>query len=402
MWGGTPDRNMVSNMKGLPLEWDVKTKKNVKWVAELGSQSYGNPVVAGGMVFVGTNNELVRDKNQGGDRGVLMAFDEKTGEFHVAADAPEARIGPRQRLAVSGRRLVAAGRRRAALLRHQPRRADVSRHPRLPRQRERRSVQGREAHRPVRRRHHLAARHDGGGRHLSAQPGQLLTGDLRRSDLRQHLERPGREPRQHPVAAGPVDHRGQQEHRQSWCGKTTRCTTTSCTASGRRPSVGTIGGVLQVVSAQGDGWVRGYEAQTGKKLWEFDTNPKDAVWPRTRNELISTPVIHENVVYIGERTGPGARRRRRALLRHRCRPSAATSPSPGCIWQFDKIRRSISTPAVADGLVYIADFSGYPALPRRQDRTGVLDARHAGRRLGRHRSSSTGASISATRTATSS
>jgi hypothetical protein len=26
MWGGTPDRNMVSNMKGLPTEWDLKTK----------------------------------------------------------------------------------------------------------------------------------------------------------------------------------------------------------------------------------------------------------------------------------------------------------------------------------------------------------------------------------------
>ena len=64
MWGGTPDRNMVSNMKGLPTTWDVKTKKNVKWVAELGSQTYGNPVVAGGMVFVGTNNEGVRDPEQ--------------------------------------------------------------------------------------------------------------------------------------------------------------------------------------------------------------------------------------------------------------------------------------------------------------------------------------------------
>jgi len=31
------------------------------------------------------------------------------------------------------------------------------------------------------------------------------------------------------------------------------------------PSVGKIGGVDQVVSAQGDGWVRGYEAVTGKK-----------------------------------------------------------------------------------------------------------------------------------------
>src|ERR1700741_1580284 len=81
MWGGTPDRNLVSNMKNVPSEWDVKTKKNIKWVAELGSQSYGNPVVAKGRVFVGTNNELLRDPKQGGDRGVLMAFRESNGEF---------------------------------------------------------------------------------------------------------------------------------------------------------------------------------------------------------------------------------------------------------------------------------------------------------------------------------
>src|SRR2546428_1352345 len=81
MWGGTPDRNMISNMKGLPTTWDINKKTNVKWVAALGSQSYGNPVVAGGQVYVGTNNEGLRDPKQGGDRGVLMAFDEKTGEF---------------------------------------------------------------------------------------------------------------------------------------------------------------------------------------------------------------------------------------------------------------------------------------------------------------------------------
>src|SRR5215213_1940850 len=81
MWGGTPDRNMVSNMKGLPTSWDIKTKKNVKWVAELGSQSYGNVVVAGGMVFVGTNNEGLRDPNIKGDKGVLMAFRESDGAF---------------------------------------------------------------------------------------------------------------------------------------------------------------------------------------------------------------------------------------------------------------------------------------------------------------------------------
>ena len=29
MWGGTPDRNMVSAMKGAPTTWDLKTKKNI-------------------------------------------------------------------------------------------------------------------------------------------------------------------------------------------------------------------------------------------------------------------------------------------------------------------------------------------------------------------------------------
>ena len=76
MWGGTPDRNMVSNMKGLPSSWDVAKKTNIKWVSTLGSQSYGNPVVAGGQVYIGTNNEGMRDPKQGGDRGVLMCFRE--------------------------------------------------------------------------------------------------------------------------------------------------------------------------------------------------------------------------------------------------------------------------------------------------------------------------------------
>ena len=48
MWGGTPSRNMVSAATGVPDKWDVKTKANVKWVAELGSQTYGNATVAGG------------------------------------------------------------------------------------------------------------------------------------------------------------------------------------------------------------------------------------------------------------------------------------------------------------------------------------------------------------------
>ena len=95
MWGGSPSRNMVSTGKGLPMPEaiapgkflpktetiDPKSTKSVRWVTKLGSQAYGTPVVAGGRVYVGTNNETPRDPQQTGDRGVLMCFDEKTGEF---------------------------------------------------------------------------------------------------------------------------------------------------------------------------------------------------------------------------------------------------------------------------------------------------------------------------------
>ena len=93
MWGRTPDRNMVGEAKNLPVnvepgdyvsgtdDIDLSTTENVLWVAKLGSQAYGNVTVAGGKVFAGTNNESPRDPKQLGDRGVLMAFDEETGEF---------------------------------------------------------------------------------------------------------------------------------------------------------------------------------------------------------------------------------------------------------------------------------------------------------------------------------
>ena len=93
-WGG-PDlgRNMYSPEKNLPDRFepgkfkkgtemvDMATTKNVKWVAKLGSQSYGNVTVAAGKVFIGTNNDSPRDPKTQGDRSILMVFDEKTGDF---------------------------------------------------------------------------------------------------------------------------------------------------------------------------------------------------------------------------------------------------------------------------------------------------------------------------------
>src|SRR5208282_4852940 len=82
MWGGTPQRNMINTVeKNIPDTWDVTTGKNIKWVAQLGSQSFGNPVIAGGKIFVGTNNHCQRQPTVKGDKGVVMCFREADGKF---------------------------------------------------------------------------------------------------------------------------------------------------------------------------------------------------------------------------------------------------------------------------------------------------------------------------------
>lgn len=80
-WGQAWSRNMVSNEKGLPASFDPATGRNVKWSAALGNQTHSSPVIAGGRVYIGTNNENPRDPKRIGDRGVLMCFEEKTGRF---------------------------------------------------------------------------------------------------------------------------------------------------------------------------------------------------------------------------------------------------------------------------------------------------------------------------------
>ena len=99
-WGQAGTHNMVSAETGLPDDFDPGQKdaageinraqtKNVRWIARLGNQSYGTPVIAGGKVFVGANNEAPRDGRLQGDRGVLMCFDEQSGDFRWQLALPK-------------------------------------------------------------------------------------------------------------------------------------------------------------------------------------------------------------------------------------------------------------------------------------------------------------------------
>lgn len=96
-WGGSSLRNNVPDAKNIPTEWDVASGKNVKWSAALGSETYGNPVVANGQVYVGTNNGAAYLKRYPTtvDLGVLLCFSEKDGKFlwqHSNEKLPTGRV----------------------------------------------------------------------------------------------------------------------------------------------------------------------------------------------------------------------------------------------------------------------------------------------------------------------
>jgi outer membrane protein assembly factor BamB len=342
MWGGTPDRNMVSLMKGIPTSWDVAKKINVKWVAALGSQSYGNPVVAGGRVFVGTNNEALRNPKETGDRGVLMVFRESDGEFlwqQANTKLPAGRANDWPFQGVCSSPLVEGDR-----LWYVTNRCEVM---------------------------CLDPKGDGKGgakviwkfdmmEEVGAQPhnmansspvsyGNLLYVSTSNGQDESHVNIPS--PKAPSIIALNKD-----TGKLVW--EANEVTDKILHGQWSSPAVGKIGDVVQVVMGQGDGWVRGFEAETGKKLWEFDLNPKDSVWPKTRNEVISTPVIWDNKVFIANGQDPEHGEGVGHLYAIDATRRGDITRS-GQIWHYDKIRRSISTGALYEGILYYSDFSGF-------------------------------------------
>jgi outer membrane protein assembly factor BamB len=74
--------------------------------------------------------------------------------------------------------------------------------------------------------------------------------------------------------------------------------------------------------------------------------------------VIATPVIYEDRVYIANGQDPehGEGVGHLYAIDATKRGDITTS---GRVWHYDKIRRSISTASIVDGLLYIPDFSGF-------------------------------------------
>lgn len=357
MWGGTPARNQVSAATNLPAAWDTNAGTNIKWTAALGSTSYGNPVAAGGRVFVGTNNANPRDPKVTGDKGVLLCVRESDGTFLWQAVSDKLEAGktldwPEQGVASSpavvGNRLYYVTN-RAELMALDTEGFDDGEND-GPVTNE--ALQG-PGHADVVWRLDLIKELGVSPRNLAnSSPAVwqdlvfILTSNAR-SDEDEKVHAPNAPSflavnRETGKVVWQDNSPGDRILRGQWAS----------------PALGEVDGVMQAVFPGGDGWLYAFNARTGAPIWRFDLNPKDAVWPKTRNSALATPVFHDNKVYYAAGQDPESGE---GLGRLVCIDATKTGDvtETGRVWQYEKIRRSISTVAIADGLLYAADFSGF-------------------------------------------
>jgi outer membrane protein assembly factor BamB len=128
------------------------------------------------------------------------------------------------------------------------------------------------------------------------------------------------------------------------------------------PVSANVNGRTQVLFGGGDGWLRAYDAASGREVWRFDGNPKDARWlPRpgvlSRSAIIASPVFADGRVFVAMGQSPG----------HGNGPSSIHAISPNgqgdvtasrILWTSREVGRVVGTPVVEDGLLYVADLGG--------------------------------------------
>jgi outer membrane protein assembly factor BamB len=144
------------------------------------------------------------------------------------------------------------------------------------------------------------------------------------------------------------------------------------------PSAATVNGKSQIIFAAGDGWVYGLGTAAEKNKiddeiselpvkWKYNACPKDyrvddkgekkkyAEYDGP-SELISTPVFHDGMVYvlIGQDPEHGEGVGMMSCIDPKGEGDLTDKP----VWTFKGIERSISSPAVKDGLVYVPDYTG--------------------------------------------
>jgi outer membrane protein assembly factor BamB len=338
-WGGSSLRNSAAQAQHLPVRWQMgalepKTgrwlgspDKQIKWVARLGSECYGSPVVADGKVFCATNNGagyLARYPAKT-DLGCLLAFAAADGRFLWQLSREKLPGGqdvdwPSQGICcaplVEGKRLwIVTNRGEVLCLDSQgshegKNEASIVWGVDMPRQLQ--SVQ----------RYMCSCS-------VTAAGDLLLTGTSNGADTHDKIPAPD------APSFVALD-------------KRTGAVVWTDNSPGRNilegqwasPAFAVLGGVPQAIFGGGDGWLYSFLAEPtsdhkAKLLWKFDCNPKDAVWEGSgsgaRNHLVATPLIYEGKVYIGTGQDP------------------QNGEGPGDLWCIDPTKRGdVSAEVVVD------------------------------------------------------
>ncbi|MCH7681322.1 PQQ-binding-like beta-propeller repeat protein [candidate division KSB1 bacterium] len=363
MWGGSPGRNMASDETGLPAEWDPESGKNIKWTAQLGSQTYGNPVIIGGKIFVGTNNQAVRNPKLKGDRGVVMVFRESDGKFlwqsaHTKLASGRVNDWPQQGICsspfVEGDRLYYVSNRAEVICADTEGFYDNENDGPYVDEENKSKIDE-----DIIWRYDMIDELDTFPHNL-ATCSPLVVGDLvfvvtANGVDETHINVPSPEA---PSFIALNKNTGELVWENASPGENI------LHGQWSNPSYSVIDGTAQIIFPGGDGWVYAFVPETGKLLWKFDCNPKESVWELggsgTRNNIISTPVIWNNKVYIGVGQDPehGESSGHWYAIDATKRGDITES---GKVWHRgnEDFNRTMSTAAIHDGLMYIADLSGF-------------------------------------------
>ncbi len=425
-WGGTSERNNTPEGHNIPTEWNIgefdyrtgawdKSKaKNIKWVARLGSQTYGNPVVAGGRVCVGTNNSGGWLKRYPADQdlGCLLCFDTKDGKFlwqHSSEKLPTGRVHDWPLQGICSAPLVEGDRLYFVTSRGEVRCLDTE------------GFYDGENDGPYKEETNTdkeeadvvwdfdMMKEMGVSQHNMADCSITGAGDVLFVCTSNGVDF------EHNYIPAP------QAPSFFAIDKNTKKVLWTDASPGLNilhgqwssPAYGVLGGVPQVIFAGGDGYVYSFapegDGKGGPKLlWKFDCNPKESHYSlikATRNHIIGTPVIHDGLVYVavgedpehGEGTGhlwcidptkrgdvspelaynsadpktPISHKRLQAVEPEKG-DFARSNPDTAAVWHYSEVdlngdkkfdfeetmHRTLGSVAIKDGVLYIADYSG--------------------------------------------
>jgi outer membrane protein assembly factor BamB len=342
-----------------PVDWDISTGRNIVWNVELGNEVYGSPVIAGDVVYVGSDNTRQMNPALKEDAGVLMAFRVTDGAFLWQDVAPRVERGLREFLLPSTTSVpyVEGDRLYYVTAECQLRSLDTK------------GFTDGENNGPYREEvlkdkaaadiiWELDMPALGVFPHEACNSEVLSLGDLllvstSNGQNEGHTRVPS--PRA-PSLIAVNKHTGELIWRAIGAGDRV------LHGAWSSPVAANVNGQMLVLFGGGDGWLRAYDAASGQEVWRFDGNPKNAPWlPRagvlSRNYILASPVFADGRVFIAMGQSVG----------HGNAPSFVYAISPtgqgdvtksGLLWTSREVSRVVGTPIVKDGLLYVGDVGG--------------------------------------------